>query len=141
MAANATLTPESKFVVGDISNATNHDIVVDYKALLAKALEAHLTTAGLLGSASGGSPITIECRVTDYAPGSAMKRWMMPGWGATKLTVVADLKRDGAVIATVKALRTVEAGGLYTVGDDTAVFDTVGGLIVDEIKKKVTGGK
>ena len=59
----------------------------------------------------------MESRIVGYKKGSAFKRWMMPGWGATELSIRCDLKDDknnqvGSAIASCE----VVAGGGYTIG-------------------------
>lgn len=80
-----------------------------------------------------GARYRLACDVTAFVEGSAIKRWLMPGWGATVGQVSAMLS-DSATGETVLILRgnaTLASGGLYTIGADTyivpsAVDDVVG---------------
>ncbi len=142
---NQDFTPNAAAMVavGEISDAaprgTRGDQEdFDTEAELRAQLESKLSERGML-SADGaeGKPYVLNARIIDYEPGSAGKRWLWPGYGATELSVECTVHEGDRVIGTVYARRTVEAGGLYTVGAWKGVFATVADEIVTELEAKL----
>ncbi len=128
--------------VGEISDAAprgNRGDQEDFdtEAELRTQLEAKLAERGLLAEGSEGGPYVLNARITEYEPGSAGKRWLWPGYGATELSVECTVQVGDRVVGTLYARRTVEAGGLYTVGAWKGVFATVADEIVNEIEAKL----
>ncbi|MBU6498156.1 MAG: hypothetical protein KGL55_17800 [Rhodospirillales bacterium] len=79
------------------------------------------------------APYTLTCDVSGFAEGSALKRWLLPGWGATvgEVAVMVTDTRSGVTVLIARGSATVGSGGLYTIGADsyilpTAVKDVVG---------------
>lgn len=102
-------------------------------------LQAKLMESGLLAdSTTEQTPYTLNAKITDYDPGSAGKRWLMPGYGATELSVECYLYEGDREVGKIFARRTVEAGGLYTVGAWKGVFETVAEEIVEDLKLKLS---
>lgn len=85
-------------------------------------------TASLLASKSiqiaADAQYKLTCDVERYVEGSAVKRWVMPGWGAT----VADLavavwdERTHNIVTMVRSQASVSAGGLYTVDAEQTIL-------------------
>ena len=76
----------------------------------------------------------INVTLLDYAPGNAFHRWLMPGLGATKLSVVAEVAyAQGPALAEIPVERSIGFGGAYTVGAWRYVFDEVAVAIVDAL--------
>ena len=141
---NQDFTPDTAamIAVGEISDAAprgnrGEQEDFDTEAELRVQLESKLSERGMLaaGGAEGGLYI-LNARITDYEPGSAGKRWLMPGYGATELSVECTVHEGDRVIGTVYARRTVEAGGFYTVGAWKSVFETVADEIINELQSK-----
>jgi len=67
----------------------------------------------------------LTCEVEGFVPGSALKRWIAPGWGQTNVQVAVMLqdRETGATALVLRGQTTVSAGGLYTIGADTYVLD------------------
>lgn len=80
-----------------------------------------------------------NCRILGYEKGDAFKRWLMPGWGSTVLTVQCDLLDSGSKVGNLEAERTVDAGGAYTVGAWEKVFKQVALDVVLVIEEKIEG--
>ena len=59
------------------------------------------------------------------------------GYGATELSVRCAVFKGDEKVGNVFARRTVEAGGLYTVGAWKGVFETVAEDLVEELKAKL----
>lgn len=81
------------------------------------------------------SNFVLTCDIERFAEGSAAKRWIMPGWGATQAEVVVMVwdKREGKVLASFRTEAAVKSGGLYTIGADQYIF----GAAFDDILKQL----
>lgn len=79
----------------------------------------------------------LACDVSGFVEGSAVKRWILPGWGATVGQVSAMLTdtRTGEVAVLARGNATVAAGGLYTIGADTYIVASA----VDEAVRQLRG--
>jgi hypothetical protein len=77
----------------------------------------------------------LTCDVTSFVEGSAFKRWLMPGWGATVGQVSAMLTdtATGAIMVIVRGNATISAGGLYSAGADAYIVPTA----VDDVVKRL----
>jgi hypothetical protein len=74
----------------------------------------------------------LNCEVTNFLPGNAVKRWVIPGWGVTVGQVAAMIQdsKTGEILIILEGNATVGSGGLYSVGAwnyivPTAVKDIV----------------
>ena len=111
---------------------------LDVARKMRDALEAKLRASKLLGgSEAGRKPLVLSARIVDYEPGDAFKRWLMPGYGSTVLTVECALHDGTKRVATVNARRTVDAGGGYTIGAWETIFGQVADDIVNGLKEKL----
>lgn len=110
---------------------------IDLKQTLYSALEQRLKNEQLLTDAQGEDFLILDAKIVEYAPGHAGKRWLFPGYGSTILSTYCELKekKTGILISEIQARRTIEAGGLYTIGAWKTIFNSVADDIVEEIKK------
>jgi len=129
---------DTSILVGDVIDAApkikrgNEHKDLDVAKKMRGALEEKLRAAGLLGATgSERKPLVLSARIVDYEPGDAFKRWLMPGYGSTVLTVECALQDGKKRVATVNARRTVDAGGGYTIG----AWDTIFGQVAEDIVK------
>jgi hypothetical protein len=77
----------------------------------------------------------INANITSYAPGNAFARWLLPGAGATNLSVECDIvDASGIQYAKISVERTIAAGGLFSVGAWKNVFNEVAKEIVTILK-------
>lgn len=83
------------------------------------------------------APLVLTCDIESFAEGSALKRWVMPGWGTTQATVSVMLleKPEDTVIATFRSHSEVGMGGLYTIGADQYILDVACADIVKQLRK------
>ena len=79
----------------------------------------------------------MDTKIIDYAEGDAAKRWLMPGSGATILSIQSDLRDGNDVVGSVDARRTVSAGGLYSVGAWKIIFGDLADDVVTELVSKI----
>jgi len=87
------------------------------------------------------SNLVLTCDIERFAEGSAAKRWLMPGWGATQAEVVVMVwdKQEGKVLASFRSEATVKSGGLYTIGADQYIFGAAFDDILEQLKTWVQG--
>ena len=80
------------------------------------------------------APLVLTCDIERFAEGSALKRWVMPGWGPTQaaVSVMVWKKPEEKVLATFRSQSSVSAGGLYTIGADQYIL----GVAFDDIVKQ-----
>ncbi|MCM1512807.1 MAG: DUF4410 domain-containing protein [Oxalobacter formigenes] len=99
----------------------------DLAVAMRNALQTELSQNGLLANGS----YTLHVNILDYAPGNAFKRWLVPGWGETKLSVKAIIVDErNKKIADIPVEKYVDMGGGYTIGAYKYIFDDVSKEIV-----------
>ncbi len=136
--------PGAKIAVGTVTNETGQtfakkDVEAALKAALVRALESEQLAAG---AAFGPKDLMLNARISEYRPGNAFKRWVMPGWGATVLGIKVDLTTPGAAanVAEMDHKLTVAAGGLYTVGAEDYIFDSAAKDIAHDLRVRIQKG-
>jgi len=124
--------------VAKVVNDTGFEFDVDIEEMLADALEDQLLEEDLLWLGGEEPFLLIESRIIGYRKGSAFKRWMMPGWGATELSIRCELKDDkNNVVGKAAATREVFAGGGYTVGAWQTVFNDVANDVAEDLREQI----
>lgn len=128
------------FEVADVSNETGKVYDFDIVADLTKKIKLNVAHKGYLvaeDSAAGESAIVLKSSLTLYEPGSALKRWVYGGYGATQCTVISSLidKKTGKTIGEIQVAKTISQGGLYSIGADIRILDIVASDIAEEIDK------
>jgi len=110
------------------------------KETMSTALGAALARQGLTGE--GRNKVNVN--ILAYDPGNAFARWIVPGAGATKLTVEATIvDKKGTQLAKIPVDRHISAGGGFTVGAYKYIFEEVAQEIAAIIKDptRTNGGK
>ncbi len=81
------------------------------------------------------APLVLTCDIERFVEGSAVKRWVMPGWGATQavIAVVVWEMPGEKVLATLRSQTSVESGGLYTIGANQYILS----VVLDDIVKQL----
>lgn len=118
---------------------TSRDLAGEATAAMAKAIrESEVFRTG------AGAPLRVSCDVEGFIEGSAVKRWVMPGWGATKGTLRAAVWRTGdggdAMLGVFESRGQVSSGGLYTLGADDYILDVAARDIVRQMEAWARGG-
>ena len=131
--------PGSRIEVGSVTNATGQvpsvdDQAVDIEQLLTDALTDKLGRKDLLWAGRGGRKIVLLTRIVQYEPGDAFKRWLLPGWGSTVVSVECELRDADLLVGTVRARRTVSIGGVYTIGAWRTIFSSVADDVATEVR-------
>ncbi|MBW2408097.1 MAG: hypothetical protein JRF17_12055 [Deltaproteobacteria bacterium] len=124
--------------VAKVVNDTGFDFDIDIEDMLADALEDQLLEEDLLWLGGEEPFLLMESRIIGYKKGSAFKRWMMPGWGATELSIRCELKDDkNNVVGKAAAIREVFAGGGYTIGAWKTVFNDVANDVAEDLRAQI----
>ena len=140
--ANYTPDPGSRVEVGSVTNATGQvptvdEQVVNIEQLLTDALVEKFGRKDLLWVGGGGRKLVLSSKIVEYEPGDAFKRWLLPGWGSTVVSVECELRDAGLLVGTARARRTVSIGGAYTIGAWRTIFSSVADDVVSEVRKKI----
>lgn len=110
----------------------------DIESEMRQQLEKHLAKQGLLAEPGSAGPVVeMTVRIENYEPGNAFARWLVPGLGATKLSVECVLTLAGDGVGTITVDRSVAIGGGYTIGEWKEVFEDVARNIAKELNRKL----
>ena len=129
-----------KIVEIDVSQAPQKE--VDVKGMLRDSLEKALREKNLLWDGSANTKYYgIAARIIEYEMGNAFKRWLMPTYGSTVLSVhtdVIDLEKNQTV-TFMEHKQTVAVGGGYTIGAWKSIFNSVAKDIAVDLERKYSG--
>jgi hypothetical protein len=134
------LAAPAAFEVLSVTNSTGTTFDFDITAELRKQLKLQLQEQQLdWHPSSAGRHLILDVEILDYIKGNAFNRWLTPGMGKTLLDVqcVITESESRTHVGKVKVLRTVDGGGLYSVGQWNAIFHTVAKDLVGELKTKL----
>lgn len=83
----------------------------------------------------------VTCDISSFVEGSAFKRWLVPGWGATtgQVAVMVTDSQSGETLAIIRGRATVAAGGLYSVGADQIILASALDDIVRQFRQFAAG--
>lgn len=83
----------------------------------------------------------VSCDISAFVEGSALKRWLLPGWGATwgQVAVMVIDSKTGETIAIVRGNAVVGAGGLYSVDADQIILASALDDIVSQLRQLAHG--
>jgi uncharacterized protein DUF4410 len=137
-----TPTRDTRVDVTSVTNDSGEQFDFDIAAELRTQLELELERQHLSFTNGSTTPhLCIEARIVDYEKGSAAGRWLLPGLGGTRLMIKARLiTANGDEVGTASVVRSVETGGLYSIGQWKAIFHTAAKDIVDDLKSKLQAG-
>jgi uncharacterized lipoprotein YajG len=133
----------AKVTVGSVTNETGKKFEFDVEAALRDALAKCLAQRQLRADSSAApGDLLLRTRITDYRPGSAFKRWVAPGWGATVLAISAELfdHATQALVAQVEYQRSVAVGGFYTLGAERYIFDHLAADVAHDLQVRIAKG-
>jgi hypothetical protein len=125
-----------------VSNDTGKTYDFDIAADLTKKIKSKLEDKGYRvvdDSAAEESVIVLKSSLIRYEPGSALKRWLYPGYGATQCTIKSSLidKKMGKTVGEIQVAKTISEGGLYSIGADARILDNVAADIADELHSRM----
>lgn len=107
----------------------------DLGAEATQSLHEEISESGLFEIRPDGE-LMLSCDIERFAEGSALKRWLWPGWGITKakITVLIWKQSSQTVLAILSSVATVESGGFYTIGADRYIIGVAMKDIVEKLK-------
>jgi hypothetical protein len=119
------------------SNYTGRDIAAEATLTFSEKLRQ----SGLF-EIKDDAPLVLTCDIEKFEEGSAYKRWLWPGWGATRawVSVMVWEQPGDKVLAVMRSRSNVESGGLYTIGAEHYILGTAFDDIISQLKEWV-GGK
>jgi hypothetical protein len=128
----AALQSEFSIDTVEVTNNTGQVFDIDIEAMLTSALVEELNSQGL--SLKSGFPYSLDVSIIQYEKGNAFSRWLVPGMGATILSVEARITdEEDNVLTQSQATRSIGAGGGYTIGAWRRVFGEVADSLIDDV--------
>ncbi|NOT12499.1 MAG: DUF4410 domain-containing protein [Methylococcaceae bacterium] len=127
----------TKIEVGKVTNETGQSFDINIEQMLTDALAEKLRDENLLWTGQGDEKLILSSKIIEYEKGNAFKRWLLPGWGSTVITVHGDLKNGPLLVGSEKARRTVSIGGAYSIGAWKTIFNSIAEDIVEDIRDKI----
>jgi hypothetical protein len=108
----------------------------DLKGEASRVLSEKIRGSGLF-EVGTEAPLVLTCDIERFAEGSALKRWVLPGWGSTQAAVAVMLweQPGDRLLATFRSQSRVDAGGLYTIGADQYIFSVAFEDIVKQMRE------
>ncbi len=131
---------DTRIEVGPVTNETGKTFDVDLQQMFTDALSEQLQGENLLWTkGQQGDHLIIATKIVEYDEGDAFKRWLLPGWGSTVITLHCELKDSvsGKLVGSVDAHRTVSFGGAYTIGAWKTIFASVAKDVVKELRAQI----
>ncbi|WP_461521810.1 DUF4410 domain-containing protein [Porticoccus sp.] len=136
------LDPTNKIAVTEVSNRTGQSIDIDIETIFRDALVYRLKEQDLFIEHSSKNNLTISTQILGYQKGNAFKRWLMPGYGSTTLSTASQLTdSEDNIIVSIQSSRTIDGGGVYTIGGWNDIFYDVAEDIVYELLNAFNEGK
>jgi hypothetical protein len=137
-----TLSQSYKYKIEKIEISEAKKYEVDVEALLRNSLDKALSDKNLLWEGSPNEKYySISLRIIEYEMGNAFKRWLLPTYSSTVLSVhtdVIDIDKD-EIITFMEHKQTIAAGGAYSIGAWKYIFKNVTKDIATDIERKYSG--
>ena len=105
--------------------------------MLTDAFAKELRKETMLWDGGSDTKLVLNSKIVEYAKGNAFKRWLLPGWGSTVLTIQCDLMNGNNVVGSAEARRTVSVGGGYTIGAWKTIFASVSKDVVGDLRSQI----
>jgi hypothetical protein len=126
--------------VMDVFNDSKALPDVDMIGLLWDALKEQLARDGMLWTKdSVGTPLLMEAHIIGYQRGDDIQRWVMPGFGSTRLTVRCDVKDGDRIVATVEVKRSIGFGDGIQFRAWKKIFAQVAEDAVRDLRNRLRG--
>lgn len=83
----------------------------------------------------------LVCEVSSFLPGNAVKRWILPGWGATvgKVSAMIQDAETKRILVIVEGDAKMDEGGLYTIGAWREIVPTAVKATVSQLQTWARG--
>ena len=133
-------TKQRKIRIEPCTNRTEYQGPRDVAGEATRTLTEKIQQSGLF-EITPDAQLVLTCDIERFEEGSAAKRWLMPGWGATQAEVVVMVweKPDDKILATFRSEAAVKSGGLYTIGADQYIFGAAFDDILKQMKSWTSG--
>lgn len=118
-------------------NSTGEIFDIEAEKMLGNALVNALIKEELLWTGGEGNKLVLTGKIIEYEKGNAFKRWLLPGWGSTILSVQCDLKESERLVGSAEARRSVSIGGAYTIGAWRTIFSSIAKDVVKDLRKQI----
>jgi len=141
--SDALPRPGARVVMKSVTNRSGRTFDTDVSAELRAAMVKQLEARRLLASEPPAKgDLRLDLGITEFRPGSAFKRWALPGWGATVLGINGTLQEleGNTSVAQIEHKRTVAAGGFYTIGAEHYIFNDVARDLVHDLEVRISKG-
>jgi hypothetical protein len=132
-----SLRSQTKIDIGQVKNECGETFDVNVEQMLKDALANQLSKEAMLWDGSSGTKLVLNSKIIEYAKGNAFKRWLLPGWGTTVLTIQCDLEDGEQVVGSAEARRTISFGGGYTIGAWQTIFNSVAKDVVKDLNSQI----
>jgi hypothetical protein len=132
--------PGTRIELATVSNDTGQQFDFDIAAELRTQLQLELERQHLdFPNGSTGPRLILQTHILDYEKGNAAGRWFQPGLGGTRLMIKANLTTaSGDEVGTESVIRSVETGGIYSIGEWKKIFHAVAKDVVSDLKSKLS---
>jgi len=142
---NIPVSSRTPIMIGEVTDETG-DYFGDIRPaqILKKALALVLKGEDILYESGEMTHLVMDVALVEYQQGNAMKRLLVPGWGATIVKVSCTLKTDdGAVVGKIDIDRSVTVAFTHitTVDAWRTIFKDVAEDIAQEIHKETISGR
>jgi len=133
-------TKQRKIRIEPCTNRTDYQGSRDLAGEATRTLTEKIQQSGLF-EITPDAQLLLTCDVERFEEGSAAKRWLMPGWGATQAEVVVMVweKPEDKILASFRSEAAVKSGGLYTIGADQYIFGAAFDDILKQMKSWTSG--
>jgi hypothetical protein len=135
--------PGARVELRDVVTSPQPGLDIDAAALLRQATDTALKSEQLHWSGEDSRDhFVLNLEITEYRPGNAFKRWLLPGYGSTVLAIQGTLVEasTGAVAATIHHRRSIHFGGAYTIGAWQTIFQTIADDLARDLKIRIDKG-
>jgi hypothetical protein len=136
------LNQSYKYKIEKIEISGEKKYEVDIKEMLRTSLDNALRDKNLLWyDSSNQQYYGISLRIIEYDMGNAFKRWLLPTYGSTVLSVhtdVIDLEKN-EIVTYMEHKQTIAVGGAFSIGAWKYIFDNISKDIAIDIERKYSG--
>jgi hypothetical protein len=134
------MRPDASIKLGSVSNEANSGAEIDAAFMLKEALQKALAKQDVLSVSNQQiNQFILNSSIMEYEKGNAFKRWLLPGYGSTILSVKCEVidSQSGTLVATLQHKRSVSAGGAYSIGAWEYIFDSLANDIARELERRI----
>ncbi|MBI2876502.1 MAG: DUF4410 domain-containing protein, partial [Candidatus Tectomicrobia bacterium] len=125
-----SLAEYQTFEVAPVTNEEGKTFDFDVASAITAQIKSKLKKKGYLiseGTETTGRILVVKSSLIAYEPGSALQRFIVPGWGTTSCTVKASLidKPTGKIVGEMVIDKFVSTRWPYSIGADKRILGSV----------------